>query len=117
MSPENSHRTSRHWMHQRMTAIANVPLTLWALCSLSHGAAADYGAFTAWLSSPPNASLLILTVVSVFFHAPMGIEVVLEDYVQDEKLRKTALALVRFYFVAAAVLCIYAILTISGHGL
>ena len=70
-----------HWLHQRITAVALVPLTIWLLASMIALGGADYVAFKEWLAVPCNTSLMILLLILVFHHAQLGLQVVIEDYV------------------------------------
>lgn len=70
-----------HWMMQRLTALALVPLTLWFVWSLVCLAGADYASFTAWLGNPLAAVLMIGFCLVAFYHSALGLQVVIEDYV------------------------------------
>ena len=102
-----------HWTHQRLTAIANLLLVLWFLFSAIALAGAGYEEVRAWLASPLAATLMILLVISVFYHAPLGLQVVIEDYVQHPGLRIGALVAVRLVVAGLAVACIVAILMVA----
>jgi len=102
-----------HWKWQRLTAIANVVLVLWfvfAAASLSGG---GYEEVRAWLASPLAATLMILLVISLFTHARLGVQVVIEDYVHHEGARIAALAALTLVSFALAVACIVAVLTVA----
>lgn len=72
---------TEHWMFQRLTAIALLPLTLWFVWSLVCLAGASHQEFTAWLSNPVAAVLMIGFCLVAFYHAALGLQVVIEDYV------------------------------------
>ncbi|MGH6781319.1 MAG: succinate dehydrogenase, hydrophobic membrane anchor protein, partial [Sphingomonadaceae bacterium] len=74
---------SKHWLHQRFTAIGNLVLVLWLLFSLLILPSLDHGAVVAWLSSPIVAVPMMLMVVSIFWHLKIGMQVMMEDYVHD----------------------------------
>jgi succinate dehydrogenase / fumarate reductase, membrane anchor subunit len=102
-----------HWTVQRLTAIANVPLVLWFIASAVALSGATYAETVAWLSSPITATLMILLIVSVFYHARLGLQVIIEDYVHHTGAKMAALAAVTLGIVALAVACIVAVLTVS----
>ena len=102
-----------HWKSQRLTAIANVLLVLWFLFSAMALAGSDYIGYRAWLASPLTATLMILLVVSVFYHARLGVQVVIEDYVHHEGARIASLAAVTLVIFGLAVACIVAVLKVS----
>ncbi|HEX6113896.1 MAG TPA: succinate dehydrogenase, hydrophobic membrane anchor protein [Geminicoccaceae bacterium] len=102
-----------HWKAQRLTAISNAVLVLWFVFSAMALAGASYEEVRAWLASPLAATLMILLVVSVFYHAPLGLQVIIEDYVHHPGARIAALVLVRLVVAGLAVACIVAILTVA----
>ncbi|TAN64301.1 MAG: succinate dehydrogenase, hydrophobic membrane anchor protein [Magnetospirillum sp.] len=73
-----------HFWAQRVSAIALVPLSLWFAVSVIGLSHADYATFKGWMGKPGNASLLLLTVLTVMYHAQLGLQVVIEDYVSCE---------------------------------
>ncbi len=102
-----------HWKMQRLTAVANVVLVIWFLVSCVSIAGAGYQETRDWLSSPITATLMILLVSSAFYHAKLGVQVVIEDYVHHEGLKITALAAVTLACIALGVACVVAILKTS----
>ena len=75
-----------HWYAERVTAIALVPLTLWFVFSAVRLAGLPQGAVAAWCGQPWNAVLLLALVVMTFHHMQLGIQVVLEDYINAKWL-------------------------------
>jgi succinate dehydrogenase / fumarate reductase, membrane anchor subunit len=102
-----------HWKLQRLTAMSNAVLVLWFAFSAMALAGASYEEVRAWLASPVTATLMILLVLSVFQHAPLGLQVIIEDYVHHPGARIAALVLVRLVVAGLAVACIVAILTVA----
>ncbi len=102
-----------HWMHQRITSVANIPLVIWFVYSVVSLKGADYSVFTAWLSQPLNAVLMILFIVSVFYHAVLGVQVVIEDYIHNEGCKVVKLVLLKLVFTALAVASIFSVLKIA----
>ena len=103
----------RHWKAQRLTAIANVILVLWFVFSALALAGADYAKTRAWLASPVAATLMILLVVSVFYHARLGLQVVIEDYVHHRGLKVAALVAATLIVLALGAACVVAVLHVS----
>ena len=80
-----------HWKIQRLTAIGGVPLGLWFVASAISLAGADHATVSAWLARPLNATLMLLLVVSMWWHAKLGLQVVIEDYVHNEAAKVASL--------------------------
>lgn len=73
---------AHHWWMQRLSAIALIPLVSWFLYSfLTQMLGADRAAVAAWFSSPVHAIGALLLFTAMFFHARLGLHVVVEDYV------------------------------------
>ena len=102
-----------HWFAQRVTAIANIPLMLWLVYSVVDLKGASQDAFTTWLSHPVNAILMTLVIISTFYHAKLGSQVVTEDYIHHEGFKMVKLIGQKLFFFGAAVACIFSILKIA----
>ena len=72
-----------HWKWQRRSALVLVPLCLWLLFSLVHHVGAPYQQAYDWVKNPLVAVLLIVFVVSMFYHAKLGFQTIIEDYIAD----------------------------------
>jgi succinate dehydrogenase / fumarate reductase membrane anchor subunit len=84
-----------HFWAQRMTALALIPLSVWFVISLFSVLGDDHGAVTAWVSSPVVAGLLILLIAATFYHAFLGLQTVIEDYIHGEGLKLATLVTVK----------------------
>jgi succinate dehydrogenase / fumarate reductase membrane anchor subunit len=104
---------THHWWMQRVTSIALVPLSLYLATQLREGMTADYAAFIAWVSYPPVAIALILFIVTSFYHAALGMQVIIEDYAGSEGWKIALLTLNNLLFFFLGVACLFAITYIS----
>jgi succinate dehydrogenase / fumarate reductase membrane anchor subunit len=104
---------SSHWYAQRVTAVALVLLALWFVVSLALQADASYEQVTGWLRMPLNSALALLLVVVAAWHAVLGLQVIVEDYVAEKGKRMLVLIAIKFAFVVAAVVGVLAVLRIA----
>lgn len=93
-----------HWLAERVTSVALLPLVIWFVIGLIANAGADYEAVRAWVAYPVNAVLLILLLGTMFHHAQLGMQVIYEDYIHAEGLKLAAVYATKFaaYLLAAA---------------
>lgn len=78
---------THHWWAQRLSALALIPLSIWFVASLLSLTGESHQNFALWASGPFTASLLILLIVATFYHAWLGLQVVVEDYVHTTGLK------------------------------
>ncbi|MFP4080449.1 MAG: succinate dehydrogenase, hydrophobic membrane anchor protein [Ectothiorhodospira sp.] len=105
---------SHHWWAMRLSSVAMVPLMLWLMFSLAALAGADHATVVAWLAFPLNTALMILAVGTLFLHANMGLQVIIEDYVHHAGLKFITLIGVKFAMILLAVTGIVAIFRIAS---
>lgn len=111
-----AHDGVQHWLAQRITAIANIPLGIWFVYSIVDHAGVDYTEFVEWLSVPWNAILMTLFLLSAFYHAALGTQVVAEDYIHNEGAKIAILIGLKLFFFAMGVACVFSVLKISFAG-
>jgi len=103
---------ARHWWHQRLTAIALIPLSFWFVYSLAIMAGTEHAMIVQWLRQPHVALLFILFVAALFYHAQLGMQVIVEDYVHSEWQKITSIILIRFLALVGALSAILSILNV-----
>ena len=97
----------------RVTSIALVPLVLWFVAAVIGLAGAEHGVLVDWLSQPLPAVLLVLLLIATFYHSALGLQVVIEDYIDNEGMRLALGITVRLAHVLLAALGIFAVLRIA----
>ncbi|MCS6986711.1 MAG: succinate dehydrogenase, hydrophobic membrane anchor protein [Sphingomonadaceae bacterium] len=108
-----AHAGVHHWWAQRVTAAANLLLGIWLVASLLWLPDFSRAAVVAWVGQPWVAVPLALLVGSATWHMRLGVQVMLEDYVRDEGLRRLLLILLDFYAVGVAAVGLFAVLKIA----
>ena len=108
----------QHWVSQRITSIAIVILGLWFVYQLLFVLTSfDHPEVFAWASDPLNAIILLLLSLYAIYHAELGVQTVIEDYVATERLRTYTLYLLRFLRVMVVVISFVSIgCIIKGGG-
>lgn len=104
-----------HWLAERVSAVALVPLTLWFVTSIIAHSGSDHAVFLAWLSAPFPALLMILLLMALFYHTALGFQVVIEDYMHSGA-KFAVVLLMRLGCLALAVGGIIATLRIVFRG-
>lgn len=104
---------THHWLMQRITAVGNLILGLWLLYSLLTNVGMTYTDAVLWISSPIHAVLMILFIITTFYHAVLGSQVIVEDYLHNEAFKLFKLLGQRLVFFAMAVACIFSILQVA----
>jgi len=111
MESENHHGVG-HWKLQRISAIAMIPLVLWFVSSLLFVIMSGYNDAIDWVQNPLNATGLVLLFGTLFFHAALGLQVVIEDYVHLEGLKIILIILIKLLSILLGVLSILCVLKI-----
>jgi len=104
--------TGQFW-HQRLTAIANIPLTLFVVVILITLLGRNQAAAAQILGSPAVAIIMLLFIVSITIHMKIGMQVIIEDYVHGESAKLSLLIANTFFTIAVGLACVYGILKLS----
>ena len=72
-----------HWYVQRASAVLLVLLLGWLIFSVFSLTGGGYEASRDFIANPVNAAFLGLLLVVVLYHAMLGLQVVIEDYVHS----------------------------------
>jgi succinate dehydrogenase / fumarate reductase membrane anchor subunit len=104
---------TEHFVVQRLTATALVPLTIWFLVFVLSLINADYVTAAEAVSKPWNAVLLVGFLVAMFWHAQLGLQFVLEDYIHNSLLALALQTTVKFIAVLGAIVSVFAVARIA----
>jgi len=105
-----------HWWMQRVTAVALVPLSFWLIKFLRLSLTAPYQQTVDWLTSPVNTICIIVWIIAVFYHAALGLQVVIEDYVAAEGVKIISIWAVNLAFLFLAMAALLAVFRIVSIG-
>ncbi|WP_428487109.1 succinate dehydrogenase, hydrophobic membrane anchor protein [Rhodopila sp.] len=108
-----AHQGSAHWWTQRLNSLALVPLTLWFIWSVIRLSGEPRAAMIAWMSGPVSLVLMLALIILTFQHMNLGLQVVIEDYVHDGRLKMGSVVLIRGLCFLLALLCIVSVLRIG----
>jgi succinate dehydrogenase / fumarate reductase membrane anchor subunit len=112
-----AHSGTHHWLVQRYLSIGSLLLTVWLVTSVLMLPNLEYGTVREWLVKPVPGVLLALFVLINIWHARLGLQEVVEDYVHDHANKFAVLALlnlVAFAAIAFAAFCIVRLALVGG---
>lgn len=112
----SAHHGAHHWLLQRFTAVGNLVLVLFLVVSLALLPGYDYAAMRDWAGQPLTATALALLIVSTFWHARIGLQVMIEDYVHTAGNRFAVLLLLNLAAVAGALFGLVSVARIAFTG-
>jgi len=107
---------AHHWIMQRISAIALIPLIIWLTISFIKIAQDPQEYLPVFFAYPLNAIAGILLIVTSLYHGALGMRVVLEDYVSCKKTMHTLIILVNFISILTSVAAVLAIVRLHLIG-
>lgn len=107
---------THHFVIQRITAIALIFLSIYVIALIVWLVGADYATVRAVVAHPLHAVLLVAFLVASFWHAQLGMQVIIEDYVHTPWLAITSQLLVIFFCILAALASVLAVVRIALAG-
>lgn len=106
-----AHHGTGHFWRQRLTAIANIPLALFMVIGLVAHVGAAHHEIVAWLARPWVSLVFALLILSALYHARLGMQSVIDDYLRGTA-RVAAFIFNDFFTFGAAVAAVLALLRI-----
>ncbi len=104
---------SHHWKAQRLSAIALIPLTIWFVFSIIGHVGGSYPEVVNWISNPFVALMLVLLLGFMVYHAQLGVQVVIEDYIHMESLKLILVIAVKGMALLLGLAGVFAILRVA----
>lgn len=105
----SAHSGAHHWLIQRFTAIGNLISAAFFIVAILGLPNLNHSTVVEWIASPLAATMMSLLIITTFWHARLGVQVVVEDYVHDHANKfacVAALNLVTFLGAAFGLFCI-----------
>jgi succinate dehydrogenase / fumarate reductase membrane anchor subunit len=102
-----------HWWASRVTSIALVLLTLWFLCAMVRMIGAGRQDVVNWIAGPLPLVLMISLIVATFYHMALGLQVVIEDYVDNDAVRIGSILAMKGLSILLALACIVSVLRLG----
>ena len=104
---------AHHWMVQRITAVALIGLSLWVVWIALAATRMDYVAARALIAQPWNAVLMIVFLITSFWHAQLGLQVIVEDYVHAKGFELALQMTIKFVCFLGAAASVLAVIRIA----
>ncbi|GAA0277512.1 succinate dehydrogenase, hydrophobic membrane anchor protein [Alteraurantiacibacter aestuarii] len=104
---------AHHWLLQRFTAAGNLLLGLYLAFAFVLLPDLSYATVTDWISGPVQATLVALFVISTFWHARLGLQVLIEDYLHEAGTKFAAVLALNLFAFAGAAFGLFAIVRLA----
>ena len=106
---------THHWLIQRFTAVGNLLLVLWLGVSLMLLPNFSYPTVTEWIARPVPATAMALLVITTFWHARIGMQVMVEDYIHGAN-RVAAIVILNLVTFAGAAFGLFCVVRLALGG-
>src|SRR3990167_4967598 len=107
---------AHHWLMQRISAIALIPLMLWLIFSFVKITQDPQGYLPVFFAYPLNAVMGILLIIASMYHGSLGMRVIIEDYISNKTKMHFYIMLVHFISITTAVAGVVAIIRLHLIG-
>ncbi|MBE5072991.1 succinate dehydrogenase, hydrophobic membrane anchor protein [Erythrobacteraceae bacterium E2-1 Yellow Sea] len=112
----SAHHGAHHWLLQRFTAVGNLVLMLWLVASFIMLPDMGYATLAKWLAQPVSATAMILLVISTFWHARLGLQVVIEDYVHNSGTKFGVITLLNLATIGGGAFAVISVARLALGG-
>ncbi|GMN01287.1 succinate dehydrogenase, hydrophobic membrane anchor protein [Erythrobacter sp. MTPC3] len=111
-----SHEGAHHWLVHRFTAVTNLVLMTWLIVSFVLLGDYSHETVTTWLSQPISSVAMILLVISLFWHARMGLQVLIEDYVHNYGTKFALLSALNIAVIGGGAFSAFSVASLAFGG-
>ena len=112
----SAHHGAHHWLIQRTTAIGNLVLMTWLILSFLLLPDFSYATVSGWIGQPIAAVPMILLIISVFWHARLGLQVLIEDYVHEPGTKFATLSALNLAAFGAGAFAVFSVASLALTG-
>jgi len=107
---------TKHWLTQRLASLPLIPLFFYFFTQLERMTSRNRLEFIDWVRQPVTAAALLIFIACAFYHARLGVDEIVADYLPAPKRKAAALLANKIFFSVLGIACLYAVLAISfGH--
>jgi succinate dehydrogenase / fumarate reductase membrane anchor subunit len=111
---DSSHSGTKDFWRQRLTAVAMIVLMLPVIVLVMMLLGRNQAGAAQILGSPLIAIIMLLFIIASVWHMKIGMQVIIEDYVHDEKLKLVSIMANNFFSITVALAAAYAIFKLSS---
>jgi len=112
----SAHGGTHHWLLQRFTAIGNLVLVGWLVFSLVGLPNLSFLTVREWLAAPVPATAMALLVLCTVWHARLGLQVIVEDYVHETGAKLAAIIALNLAAFGAAAFGLFCVIRLALGG-
>ena len=105
---------SAHWWHQRVTGGVLAIATIWLICFSWNLSGLEVSGIIEVVKKPYNIVMLALFTIAGFYHAALGMRVILEDYIHCRAIRLVLVLLVQIFSIVTIISFIMAVLHVMN---
>jgi succinate dehydrogenase / fumarate reductase membrane anchor subunit len=100
---------SSHWLYQRITAVILIICSIWLVLFINYAAGKNLSYFVSIIQKPYNIVPLVILLIASFYHAMLGMRVLIEDYISCIKLRNLLIISLQIFCLTTTAFCLVAL--------
>lgn len=105
--------SAMHWIALRISSVPLIPLFVYFVTQVPFITSTDHQAATNWVAQPVNTIALIVFIFCAFYHAMLGMDEIIIDYIRSPGCKLVAVLLNKGLFFLCGVISIYSVLALS----